>query len=136
MPLWVGQEIQEVLWSLTLQGAKLRAVSIGMKVTRIGRLQPEQAAQPTAEQVFSQYAGIEAMSAGTNNDAETPVDGELIDWADIVFVMGKAHLVKLRSRFRKYFGAKRVICLDMPDDYDFMDQTRVRLMEAKVGRYL
>ena len=76
------------------------------------------------------------MSAGTNNDAETPLDGELVDWADIIFVMEKAHLAKLRGRFRKYLGGKRVICLDIPDDYDFMDPVLVRLLETKVGRYL
>lgn len=91
---------------------------------------------PTAEQVFSQYPGIEAMSAGTNNDAETPLDGEMIEWADIIFVMEKAHLNRLRGKFRKYLGSKRVICLDIPDDYDFMDPMLVRLLEAKVPRYL
>jgi predicted protein tyrosine phosphatase len=91
---------------------------------------------PTAEQLFSHYPGIEAMSAGTNNDAETALDGELIDWADLIFVMEKAHLNKLRSRFRKHLHGKRVVCLDIPDDYDFMDPALVRLLEAKVPRYL
>lgn len=91
---------------------------------------------PTAEQVFSQYPGIEAMSAGTNNDAETPLDGEMIEWADIIFVMEKAHLSKLRGKFRKYLGSKRLICLDIPDDYEFMDPMLVQLLEARVGRYL
>jgi predicted protein tyrosine phosphatase len=91
---------------------------------------------PTAEQVFSQYPGIETMSAGTNNDAETPLDGELVDWADLIFVMEKAHLNKLRGRFKARLGGKRVVCLDIPDDYDFMDPALVRLLEAKVPRYL
>lgn len=91
---------------------------------------------PTAEQVFSQYPGIEAMSAGTNNDANTPLDGELIGWADIIFVMEKTHLSKLRRRFRERLGGRRVICLDIPDDYDFMDPMLIRLLEAKVSRYL
>ena len=91
---------------------------------------------PTAEQVFSQYPGIEAMSAGTNNDAETPIDAGLVTWADIIFVMEKTHLGKLRGRFRKQLGGKRVICLDIPDDYAFMEPALVRLLEAKVSRYL
>lgn len=91
---------------------------------------------PTAEQVFSQYPGIEALSAGTNNDADTPLDAELVDWADIIFAMERMHVSKLRGRFRKYLDGKRVICLDIPDDYEFMDPGLVRLLEAKVGRYL
>jgi len=46
---------------------------------------------PTAEAVFSEYDGVEAIGAGTNADAETPERGDLIEWADIVFVMEKVH---------------------------------------------
>ena len=44
---------------------------------------------PTAEAVFSEYEGVEAVSAGTNDDAETPVSGDLIEWADVIFVISK-----------------------------------------------
>ena len=91
---------------------------------------------PTAEQVFSQYPGIEAMSAGTNNDALTPLSGELVEWADVIFVMEKSHLNKVRGKFKKHLNGKRVICLNIPDDYDFMDTSLVRLLEARVPRYL
>lgn len=91
---------------------------------------------PTAEQVFSQYPGIEAMSAGTDNDADTPLDGELVEWADIVFVMEKMHAAKLRRRFGGLLGSKRVVCLDIPDDYGFMDEALVALLETKLARYL
>ena len=30
----------------------------------------------------------------------------------------------------------RVICLDIPDDYEFMDEALVQLLKAKVPRYL
>ena len=46
---------------------------------------------PTAEIAFSGLPDIEVMSAGTAVDAENPVSAELIDWADIVFVMEMAH---------------------------------------------
>ena len=91
---------------------------------------------PTAEQIFSKYPGVEAMSAGTNNDAVTPLDGEAIDWADIVFVMEKSHLNKVRGKFKKHLNGKRMICLDIPDDYAFMDPALVKLLEARIPRYL
>jgi predicted protein tyrosine phosphatase len=91
---------------------------------------------PTAEQVFSTYPGVAAMSAGTNKDAVMPLDGEAIDWADIVFVMEKSHLQKVRGKFREHLDGKRVICLDIPDNYDFMDPVLVKLLQAKVPRYL
>ena len=91
---------------------------------------------PTAEQLFSGWSGVETDSAGLNHDAETLLSPEQIDWASYIFVMEKTHRNKLNSRFRKHLNGKRVICLDIPDDYDFMQPELVRVLEAKVGRFL
>jgi predicted protein tyrosine phosphatase len=56
------------------------------------------------------------MSAGLNNDAENPVTPEGLSWADIVFVMEKAHRNKLSAKFKAHLKEKRVICLDIPDE--------------------
>ncbi|WP_460726538.1 low molecular weight protein tyrosine phosphatase family protein [Lysobacter rhizosphaerae] len=91
---------------------------------------------PTAEQVFADWPGIETSSAGLNHDAENPVTPELLHWADIIFVMERAHRSKLSSRFKPHLGNARVVCLDIPDDYEFMDPDLVRLLKAKVPRHL
>ena len=91
---------------------------------------------PTAEQVFSGRRDIEVESAGTNHDADNPLTHELVAWADIIFVMERAHRAKLQKKFRASLKRARVICLDIPDDYEFMDAELVRLLEARVGRYL
>lgn len=91
---------------------------------------------PTAEQVFAHWPGIETGSAGTNHDAENPLTGELVAAADIIFVMERQHRAKLQSRFRKHLGRARVICLDIPDDYAFMDPELVRILKARVSRFL
>ncbi len=91
---------------------------------------------PTAEQIFASYPGIEVASAGTNNDAENPLTSNLVRWADLIFVMEKTHRTKLQQRFRADLKAARIVCLDIPDDYRFMDETLVRLLQAKVSRYL
>jgi predicted protein tyrosine phosphatase len=91
---------------------------------------------PTAEQVFSERPDLEVDSAGTNNDATQPVSGELIAWADLVFVMEKTHRNKLQKRFRAELKSVKLICLDIPDEYEFMDATLVRLLKTRVSRYL
>lgn len=91
---------------------------------------------PTAEQVFASHGGIECASAGTNNDAENPLTGELVEWADIIFVMEKVHRNKLMSKFRRSLKQQRVICLDIPDEYEFMDPDLIQLLKAKVERFL
>ncbi len=91
---------------------------------------------PTAEQVFASHPGINVLSAGTNHDAETPLDSELVRWADLIFVMEKTHRSKVQTRFRHALKGARIICLDIPDDYAFMDDSLVTLLEAKVSRFL
>ncbi len=91
---------------------------------------------PTAEQVFADWPGVETSSAGTNNDAENPLSHELIEWAEIIFVMEKAHRSKVQQRYRSSLNGKRLICLHIPDDYDFMDPILVELLKAKVPQYL
>jgi predicted protein tyrosine phosphatase len=90
---------------------------------------------PTAEQVFSNRAGFEVASAGLSPDAETPVSPELLQWADVIFVMERAHRNKLSRTFRAHLGSKRIICLDIPDEFQYMDPALVRLLEAKVGPF-
>jgi predicted protein tyrosine phosphatase len=75
-------------------------------------------------------------SAGTNADADNPLTAELVRWADLIFVMEKVHRSKLQKRFRADLKTARVICLDIPDEYEFMDEGLIRLLRAKVGRFL
>jgi len=50
---------------------------------------------PTAEAVFSNWPGIEVASAGLDNRAEEPVGPDILDWADLIFVMEKTHRSRL-----------------------------------------
>lgn len=91
---------------------------------------------PTAEHIFSSWSNLEVASAGLNNDADSPVTPELLEWADLIFVMEQAHRDKLSKKFRPSLNGKRVICLDIPDDYEFMDPFLVKLLTEKVQRFL
>jgi predicted protein tyrosine phosphatase len=91
---------------------------------------------PTAEQVFATWPGVETSSAGLNHDAENPVTPEVLEWADIIFVMERAHRNKLSAKFKSHLGKARIICLEIPDEYEFMDPTLVELLKAKVPRHL
>ena len=91
---------------------------------------------PTAEQVFSAWPGVETRSAGVNADADEPLTGEMVAEADLIFVMEKTHRAKLTRRFRTHLKSARVICLDIPDDYAFMDPELVRILQARVPKFL
>ena len=91
---------------------------------------------PTAEQVFADWPGIEVSSAGLNDGADNPVTPELLAWADIIFVMEKAHRTRLRTKFRSHLKHQRLVCLNIADDYRFMDAKLVRLLRTSVPRHL
>jgi predicted protein tyrosine phosphatase len=87
---------------------------------------------PTGEAIFSKFDGINAIGAGTNSDAETPVSGDLIEWADIIFAMEKSHRAKISKKFTPLLKNKRLICLGIPDNYEYMQPELVKILEAKV----
>lgn len=91
---------------------------------------------PTAAAVFSGYPGIEAICAGTNADAETPVSGDLIEWADIILVMERAHRNKISNKFGDLLEGKRIGVLDIPDHFPFMDPLLIDLLKERVARYV
>lgn len=90
---------------------------------------------PTAEQVFSNRMGFEVASAGTDRGADTLVSPEIIEWAEVIFVMERVHRGKLAKKFKGYMKDKRVICLDIPDEYEYMEPALVELLEKKAGPF-
>lgn len=89
---------------------------------------------PTAEAVFSEYEGVEAIGAGTNSDAETPVSGDLIEWADIILVMEKSHRNKISDKYKDLLKNKRLVVLEISDIYDCMQPELIQLLKTKVSR--
>lgn len=91
---------------------------------------------PTAEHIFAAWSGVETDSDGLGNDATIPLSTEQIAWSNIIFVMEKAHRNRLASKFKAHLNGKRVVCLDIPDDYEYMQPELIKLLEAKAGRFL
>ncbi|AOJ31514.1 low molecular weight protein tyrosine phosphatase family protein [Burkholderia metallica] len=91
---------------------------------------------PTAEAVFAAWPDVEADSAGLAPDADTRVSAEQLDWADVVFVMERAHKARLAAQFGAQLRHKKIVCLDIPDRYTYMQPELVTLLERKVGPYL
>ena len=91
---------------------------------------------PTAEQIFANHPLLEVASAGLNHDSDTPLTAELVQWADVVFVMEKAHRHRLEKSFAKHTKNCRVVCLDIPDKFEFMQPELVAQLTSKVSRHL
>ena len=61
---------------------------------------------------------------------------KLLMWADIVFVMEKRHKQRLNENFRDIIAEKELVVLDIPDEYQFMDEELIDLIKISVSPYL
>jgi predicted protein tyrosine phosphatase len=91
---------------------------------------------PTAERIFDGCGGIQARSAGTETGARIKVTAGHIGWADLIFVMEKKHLRRLQEKFPNELADKHVICLNIPDDFQFMQPELITLLQAAVPPHL
>lgn len=91
---------------------------------------------PTAEKVFHDFKGYDVRSAGTEVGAKVKVTNGQIGWADFIFVMEKKHIRRLKDKFGPLLDNKKVLNLDIPDDYSYMDDELIEILKARVGEFL
>lgn len=87
----------------------------------------------TAEKIFENYEDYAVKSAGTENGARVKITAGLIGWADIVFVMEKKHRSRMQEKFKDSLLNKPLHVLNIPDDYQFMDEELIEILEGKIG---
>lgn len=91
---------------------------------------------PTAEQIYASVPSLSVKSAGIDSGAETSLTEELIAWADLIFVMEEKHYRKLVTKFGAVVLPKTVICLGIPDHFDYVGPELIQLLHTKVDPYL
>ncbi|CAH0997540.1 hypothetical protein EMA8858_03674 [Emticicia aquatica] len=91
---------------------------------------------PTAEAIFKNSQEHQVQSAGTEPSARIKISEKLINWSDIIFVMEKKHKQRIDQRFASISNEKEIIILDIPDDYQFMDEELIELIKIAVSPYL
>ena len=65
-----------------------------------------------------------------------PVGPDLLEWADLIFVMERNHRSRLSKRYGASLKGKRIVVLGIPDDYAYMDPVLVKLLETRVPPHL
>lgn len=90
----------------------------------------------TAEKIFEGRPGLQVRSAGTQPDARIVVTEGHVGWADILFLMEKSHLNRLRRKFPEAMEGKHTVTLHIPDDYEFMQPELIDELLAKVPPHL
>lgn len=91
---------------------------------------------PTAERVFAVGYGLSTRSAGTSKHAKHTVSLKDIVWADMIFVMEQKHKQNIKEKFAQQLQHKKVIVLDIPDDFLYMDEELIEILKETMLPYL
>ena len=86
--------------------------------------------------MFSKRADLEVRSAGTASDALARVNAQMLDWADLIFIMDEQQRASLRRLFPEHPSLERLICLDIPDEFVFLQPELMTLLESRTTPHL
>lgn len=91
---------------------------------------------PTAEAIYKTRQDLNVRSAGTEPSARIKLNAKTVSWADIIFVMEKKHKQRIIEKYESEINHQRIIILDIPDEYQFMDPELIEEITTKVDSYL
>ena len=90
----------------------------------------------TAERLFAKRSDLDVRSAGTADDALVRVNVNMLNWADVIFIMDGEQRRWLETEFEGHPALARVVCLDIPDVFTFLQPELVELLELRVPQHL
>ncbi|PIR63095.1 MAG: protein tyrosine phosphatase [Candidatus Pacebacteria bacterium CG10_big_fil_rev_8_21_14_0_10_40_26] len=85
----------------------------------------------TAEEIFKRK--YNTKSAGLYN--KNPLSKKELSWADTVIVMEEDQGDEIAKRFPNEYMKKRVLSLNIPDDYHYNQPFLVKLLKEKIAHY-
>ncbi len=69
-------------------------------------------------------------SAGVSDKSRHRVTEKDLSWADLVLVMERKHKARITEAFAHLENLPRIESLDIPDEYEFMDEELVDLLQS------
>jgi predicted protein tyrosine phosphatase len=90
----------------------------------------------TAEKMYDGFKGYLVRSAGTEPNARIRVNEGHIGWADLIFTMEKRHNERLRDKFPAVLQGKKMICLHIDDDYQFMNSNLREVLKERLKPHI
>jgi len=82
---------------------------------------------PTAERIYRDDPRIQVRSAGVSGKSRHQISDDDLSWAGLVVVMEQRYKSRILGTFRDYPNLPRIVSLDIPDEYQFMDAELVKI---------
>lgn len=126
---------------MTMSGDAVKITRISMphtapvkRVLFVCRLNRHRSA--TAERIFCKRKDLDVRSAGTEEDALVRVNARMLQWADVIFAMDPMQVEALRRMFPAHPALERIVCLDIPDEFGFLQPQLVEMLNDRVPKHL
>lgn len=91
---------------------------------------------PTAEAFYRNDVRMEVRSAGVSEKSRHRISARDLAWADLVLVMERKHRARILEAFPDLEPLPRIESLEIPDDYEFMDEELVTLIREGTEGFL
>ena len=85
--------------------------------------------------MWKEHFNIETRSAGTSPNAKKTISVNDIKWANLILVMEGKHKNQIIAKFKQLVKFKKIIVLDIPDNYKFMDEDLVDIFKRMSPEY-
>ena len=90
---------------------------------------------PTAETIYRRDRRVSVRSAGTSSSARKKISEPDISWANLILVMENKHKKFITNKYR-HLDLPEIIVLDIPDDYQYMSDELIEMLQASVEAIL
>lgn len=90
----------------------------------------------TAETIYKNHPEHQVRSAGTEPSARIKLNAKHVIWADLIFVMEKKHKQRIKEKFSEEIADKKIVVMDIPDEYQYMDKELIEELNLKTHDYL
>jgi predicted protein tyrosine phosphatase len=90
----------------------------------------------TAQLLYRGRPDLEVQSAGISEYARVPLTQDLLEWADQVFVFSRRQQKVLEKRYGDFYRGKRIVCLNLPDRFEYNGPKLITKLTVRLGRYL
>jgi|SRR5579859_2400879 len=91
---------------------------------------------PTAVRVYQDDPRIVVRSAGVSGKSRHQISGDDLSWAGLVVVMEQRYKARILATFRARPHLPRIVSLNIPDEYQFMDAELIELIREGVEFHL
>jgi predicted protein tyrosine phosphatase len=94
----------------------------------------------TGEDYFSTiYPALKFQSAGTNikmceKEGTNPLTEDMLDWADLIFVMERKHRDLIKQHATSKYGNK-IVVLGIEDIYKYYQKELIDILVEKTAKY-